>query len=324
MKKNVKKKNVKKKPVNKKTSKKMVEKTVNKIVKTMAKKTVSKKIIKKAVKKKKIVIKKKRKFEFTKMVASGNDFIIFDNRKSGLKNGQEIATLLCARTSGIGADGLIFIEKSKKADFKMRIFNPDGSEAEMCGNGIRCAALYKNKKNMKIETLAGKLNAQLNENGIKVRMTLPQDLQLNVNLNIDGRIHQVNYVNTGVPHSVCFVEDLPATNVRMRGRLLRHHKHFEPEGTNVDFVKIDEHDTLCIRTYERGVEDETLACGTGSVAAALIYHHKFLFCDGSYCMNIKTKGEETLKVYFDYEKGVFREVWLEGNARIVYKGECYV
>ncbi|MBU1044092.1 MAG: diaminopimelate epimerase [Candidatus Omnitrophica bacterium] len=280
--------------------------------------------MKKPAIKKKIIVKKKIKFEFTKMVASGNDFIIFDNRRSGLKNGSEIAALLCVRTSGIGADGLIFIEKSKKADFKMRIFNPDGSEAEMCGNGIRCAALYKNKKNMKIETLAGILNAELNENGIKVRMTPPLDMQLNINLNIDGRIHQVNYVNTGVPHSVCFVENLPAVNVRLLGRLLRYHKHFELEGTNVDFVKIDEHDSLCIRTYERGVEDETLACGTGSVAAALIYHHKFLYADGSYSVDIKTKGGEVLKVYFDYEKGVFKNVWLEGNARIVYKGECYV
>jgi len=147
---------------------------------------------------------------------------------------------------------------------------------------------------------------------------------LNINLNIDGRIHQVNYVNTGVPHSVYFVENLDAVNARIMGRLLRHHKYFEPEGTNVDFVKIDEYDSLCIRTYERGVEAETLACGTGSVAAALIYHHKFLYCDGSYCLNIKTKGGEILKVYFDYKKGVFKEVWLEGNARIAYKGECYV
>ena len=202
------KKNVKKKTLKKKAIKKVIKKTVKKIVKNSAKKTLVKRIIKKTAAKKKLTIKKKRKFVFTKMVASGNDFVIFDNRKSGLKNGSELAILLCDRTSGIGADGLIFIEKSKKADFKMRIFNPDGSEAEMCGNGIRCAALYKNKKNMKIETLAGKLNAQLNENGIKIRMTLPQDLQLNINLNIDGRIQQVNHVNTGVPHSVCFVDDI--------------------------------------------------------------------------------------------------------------------
>ncbi|MBU1087942.1 MAG: diaminopimelate epimerase, partial [Candidatus Omnitrophica bacterium] len=301
------------KMINVKTaSKKPLKKTIKSAVSKNTNKNTKKLMLKKSASKKKIVINKKRKFEFTKMVASGNDFIIFDNRKSGLKNGSEIALLLCTRTAGIGADGLIFIEKSKRADFKMRIFNPDGSEAEMCGNGIRCAALYKNKKNMKIETLAGILNAELNEDGIKVKMTTPLDMQLNINLNIDGRIHQVNYVNTGVPHSVCFVENLPAANVRMLGRLLRYHKHFEPVGTNVDFVKIAEHDSLSIRTYERGVEDETLACGTGSVAAALIYHHKFLYSDGSYCVDIKTRSDEVLKVYFDYEKGVFTNVWLEG------------
>ncbi|MBU4305976.1 MAG: diaminopimelate epimerase [Candidatus Omnitrophica bacterium] len=267
---------------------------------------------------------KKRKFEFTKMVASGNDFIIFDNRRAGLKNGPEIARLLCVRTNGVGADGLIFIESSKRADFKMRIFNPDGSEAEMCGNGIRCAVLYKGKKNTKVETLAGLLSAELKDYGIKVRMTDPKGLQLNVNLDIDGRIYQVNYVNTGVPHSVYFVENLEATNVRMLGRLIRYHRDFEPVGTNVDFAKIIDQDTLQIRTYERGVEEETLACGTGSVASALVYHHKFVGTNGTYMVNIHTKGSEVLKIYFDYKDGSFSNVWLEGRASMVYKGECYV
>ncbi len=267
---------------------------------------------------------RKRKFTFTKMVASGNDFIVFDNRRSNLKNGSEISMSICARTTGIGADGLIFIEKSKKADFKMRIFNPDGSEAEMCGNGIRCAALYKAKKNACIETLAGFLNAQIQDDGIKVKMTDPKDLQLNVNLDIDGRVYQVNYVNTGVPHTIYFVEDLESTNVRMLGRLIRYHRQFEPEGTNVDFEKILETDVIGIRTYERGVEAETLACGTGSVASALIYHHKFVGTEGTYMVNVRTKGDEILKVYFDYRNGGFKNVWLKGKAQVVYKGECYV
>ncbi|MCK4994696.1 MAG: diaminopimelate epimerase [Candidatus Omnitrophica bacterium] len=258
------------------------------------------------------------------MVASGNDFIIFDNRRSNLKNGSELALSLCARTSGVGADGLILIEKSKKTDFKMRIFNPDGSEAEMCGNGIRCAALFKAKKNASIETLAGFLNAEIRDDGIKIKMTDPKDLQLNINLDIDGRVYQVNYVNTGVPHSVYFVEDLPATNVRMMGRLIRYHRQFEPEGTNVDFEKIIEPGVIGIRTYERGVEAETLACGTGSVASALIYHHKFIGQEGSYMVNVHTKGEEVLEVSFDYKNGAFQNVWLKGKAQIVYKGECYV
>jgi diaminopimelate epimerase len=298
--------------------------------KSSKKKTVKKapkKTMKKQVKKTsslKTKVRKKRKFQFTKMVASGNDFIVFDNRKSQLNYGPEIAAQLCPRTSGIGADGLIFIEKSRKADFKMRIFNPDGSEAEMCGNGIRCAALYKGKKKMKIETLAGMLSAELKAEKIKVRMTDPVGLKLNVNLDINGKIYQVNYINTGVPHSIYFLENLEAARVKMLGRLLRYHKHFEPEGTNVDFVKIVEPDVIHIRTYERGVEDETLACGTGSVAAALVYHHKFIYSDGSYCVLVVTRSGEILKIYFDYEKGDFSNVWLEGSARIVYRGECYV
>ncbi len=258
------------------------------------------------------------------MVASGNDFIVFDNRRSNLKNGSEIAMSVCARTTGIGADGLIFIEKSKKADFKMRIFNPDGSEAEMCGNGIRCAALYKAKKNARIETLAGFLNAKIQNDGINVKMTDPKDLQLNINLNIDGRVYQVNYVNTGVPHAIYFVEDLESANVRMLGRLIRYHRQFEPEGTNVDFEKILDQDVIMIRTYERGVEAETLACGTGSVASALIYHHKFIGVEGAHMVNVQTKGDEVLRVCFDYKNGNFKNVWLKGKARVVYKGECYV
>ncbi|MFH1093144.1 MAG: diaminopimelate epimerase [Candidatus Omnitrophota bacterium] len=308
------------------------------------KKQIKKVAVKKAARKKSVVKKKlvrkkekifnkktkapaaprKRKFDFTKMVASGNDFIVFDNRRSNLKSGSEIAVSLCPRTTGIGADGLIFIEKSKKADFKMRIFNPDGSEAQMCGNGIRCAALYKGKKNTRIETLAGFLNAEIRNDGIKVKMTNPKDLQLNVNLDIDGRVYQVNYVNTGVPHAVHFVEDLDAANVRMLGRLIRYHRQFEPEGTNVDFEKVLEQDNIGIRTYERGVEAETLACGTGSVAAALIYHCKFVQVEGTCMVNVHTKGDEILRVYFDYNNGTFENVWLKGKARIVYKGECYV
>ena len=316
---------MKKKAKKKKHTKKAaVKKAAGKISQVKKKLSVRKKERTSKKKPKAPAVARKRKFNFTKMVASGNDFIVFDNRRSNLKNGSEIAMSICARTTGIGADGLIFIEKSKKADYKMRIFNPDGSEAEMCGNGIRCAALYKAKKNACIETLAGFLNAQIQDDGIKVRMTDPKDLQLNVNLNIDGRVYQVNYVNTGVPHAVYFVEDLESTNVRMLGRLIRYHRQFEPEGTNVDFEKILEPDAIVIRTYERGVEAETLACGTGSVASALIYHHKFVGVEGSHMVNVQTKGDEILKVYFDYKNGSFENVWLKGKAQVVYKGECYV
>ena len=307
-----------------------------KIVKAKAEKAVQKKAsVKKLSKastsgsKKKVqkkIVKKKRKFDFVKMVASGNDFIVFDNRRSGLKNGSELAASLCDRIHGIGADGLILIEKSRRAgaDFKMKIFNSDGSEAEMCGNGMRCAVLFKGKRNVKIETLAGMLKGEITEDRIKLRMTQPKDFQINVNLNINGRIYQINHVNTGVPHSIYFVEDMDTTNVRMLGRLIRYHNHFEPQGTNVDFVKVIDEDNLKVRTYERGIEDETLACGTGTVASALIYHHKFIYTDGDFKINVETHSGERLKIYFSCKKGVYDDVWLEGSARIVYKGECYV
>lgn len=275
-------------------------------------------------KKKACVADRKRKFEFTKMVASGNDFVVYDNRRNNFTNGPELAVALCKRIEGIGADGLILIEKSRKADFKMRIFNPDGSEAEMCGNGLRCAALYRGKKNATIETLAGFLRAELKDEEVKVAMPQPKGLQLNINLDIDGRSYQVNFVNTGVPHAVYFVENLEAANVRLLGRLIRYHRHFQPEGTNVDFVNMMDPETLSIRTYERGVEEETLACGTGSVAAVLITHSKFVTKDGSYKVEVHTKGKEILQVYFDYYNNKFENIWLEGRARVVYKGECYV
>ncbi len=305
----------------KKTQGKKQERNTRK-VKTMARRSGKKNIAGKASKKPESL--RKRKLEFSKMVASGNDFIVYDNRRSNLTNGPELAARLCKRTMGIGADGLIFIEKSRRADFKMRIFNPDGSEAEMCGNGIRCAALYKGKKNVVIETLAGLLNAEIKENSVKVKMTTPKNLQLNINVNIDGRIYAVNFINTGVPHAVNFVEDLDAVNVRLLGPIIRYHRDFEPDGTNVDFVKAIDQDIISLRTYERGVEAETMACGTGSVAAALIYHHKFEGTNGTYVINVQTQGDEVLKVYFDYAGGNFDNVWLEGQARNVYKGECYV
>lgn len=267
---------------------------------------------------------KKRKIEFTKMVASGNDFIIYDNRSGVFKDGKDLAACLCKRTEGIGADGLIFIERSKKADFKMRIFNPDGSEAEMCGNGIRCAAFYKGKKNSTVATLAGVLKAELKDESVRIKMTPPKNMQLNMNLDINGKIYQVNFVNTGVPHAVYFVEDLEGVDVRLLGRLVRHYRDFQPEGTNVDFVKIEELDSLKIRTYERGVEAETMACGTGAVAAALVYHQKFLQSEGSFVIEVHPPSGEMLKIYFDYRSNEYANVWMEGRARIVYKGDCYV
>ncbi|MCM8813277.1 MAG: diaminopimelate epimerase [Candidatus Omnitrophica bacterium] len=168
------------------------------------------------------------------------------------------------------------------------------------------------------------LEAQINTESIKVRMTEPKDLRLNVGVELDGRIFQVDFINTGVPHAVHFVPEIDSVNVRQLGRVIRYHREFAPQGTNVDFVKIIEPELVAIRTYERGVENETLACGTGAVAAALLSHHKFGGRLGKFCMQVQTRGGEVLKVYFDYRGFGFKDVWLEGKARIVYQGECYV
>jgi len=283
-----------------------------------------------------------RKINFTKMVASGNDFIILkslDSRAFGLR---ELAIKICDRKYGVGADGMLLLEKSKRADIRMRIFNADGSEAEMCGNGARCAALYANSQlptpnsQLEIETKAGIIAAKVQGDNVKIKLTEPKDLKLNIPIKVNSRLLRVNFINTGVPHAVIFSEGLDEIDVFNLGRAIRFHQKFSPAGANVDFVEVLGTNSLAIRTYERGVEDETLACGTGSVAAALIFSAQLSLPTRqaglpageagaiSYQQfNVHTKSKEILKVYFDKISNSFKNVWLEGRAKIVYKGEYY-
>lgn len=264
--------------------------------------------------------------KFVKSVASGNDFVIIDDRKSSLKgNPSNIAKRLCDRFYGIGADGLLLIEKSKAADFKMRIFNSDGSEAEMCGNGSRCIALYAYTEkiapaSMEIETMAGTLNAKVRGENVKVKLTDPKDIQWNLCLMIHECPYKVSLTNTGVPHVIHFVNDLEAVEVKNLGSKMRYHKEFSPHGANVDFVKVIDKgkNKIAVRTYERGVEDETLACGTGAVASAIISAEAEKL---SSPVTVETKSGEVLKVYFESHEGSFKNVYLEGKAKLVYKGE---
>lgn len=269
--------------------------------------------------------------QFTKMVASGNDFVVLDaSVSSKLKAPSsklgELAKKMCDRKFGIGADGLLVIEKSKKADFTMRIFNPDGSEPTMCGNGARCAALFKGKGRVKFETKAGILEVQVTGDMVKLKMTEPKDLWPNIDLSIGTQFYKVHYINTGVPHAVFFVGNVDTINVKEVGKQIRFHKHFHPEGTNADFAQASGVNTIRVRTYERGVEDETLACGTGSVASALL--SCYLKLTKKSPVSVGTKSGEVLKVYFDYAeksaKDKFTNVWLEGSARVVYEGVYYV
>lgn len=264
--------------------------------------------------------------KFTKAVATGNDFIIVDNRDLKLKgNLSELAKKVCNRASGAGADGLLVVEKSAQADLKMRIFNPDGSEAEMCGNGSRCMALYAKVKHiapadMKIETLAGLIEASVKGDNIKVRLTEPKDIQWNLCLMINECPYKVNFANTGVPHVVHFVEDIKNIDVKVLGARMRYHSEFSPAGANVDFVKVISHKpgAIKVRTYERGVEDETLACGTGAVASAVISAEAEKLESP---VTVETSGGETLKVYFELSDGNFKNVYLEGKAKLVFEGK---
>ena len=279
------------------------------------------------------------------MVASGNDFVVIENSYpthatawvSRLTSCQSLAKKICDRKFGVGADGLLFLEKSKIADVKMRIFNPDGSEAQMCGNGARCVALYMGKPYLKIQTKAGIIEAEVKRdnvnpvrntahiranlivsNGVKIKLTDPKEIKLDIPIKINNRLLKVNFINTGVPHTVISVEGLDEINVVNLGRQIRYHQKFKPSGTNVDFVEALSNNSIKIRTYERGVEDETLACGTGAVASALILATRYSLLATK--INVQTKSQEILKVYFDKISDKFRNVWLEGKAKIAYKG----
>ena len=263
---------------------------------------------------------------FTKMSGTGNDFIIIDNRHNvvPLDEQRNLARRVCRRMFSAGADGLILIEDSASADFRWRFYNADGSEAEMCGNGARCAARFAfvnriAKERMRFETVAGSIEAEvLRASGdVRLRMTPPLDFRFGLELSLGGIERKAFFVNTGVPHAVIFVDD-GATPVREWGREVRFHSMFQPAGTNANFVRLLPDGRLQVRTYERGVEDETMACGTGAVAAALIAG----IC-GRACSPVQlvTSGGEPLMVFFDLHEGPSADnVFLQGPARIIYEG----
>ncbi|HAH21951.1 MAG: diaminopimelate epimerase [Omnitrophica WOR_2 bacterium GWF2_43_52] len=292
-----------------------------------------------------------RKIAFAKVVASGNDFIVIESNtissvvpalparlaaepRAGRHRPSSIVKALCDRKFGVGADGLLLLEKSKIADIRMRILNADGSEAEMCGNGARCIALYYIRGQgtgcrgqLKIETKAGIIEGKVSGNSIKIKLTDPKDYQPGVPIKIQERELRIHSINTGVPHAVIFVEGIEEIDVSSIGREIRYYERFAPAGTNVDFVEVISNDTIKVRTYERGVEDETLACGTGAVASAIVYGYQlsaFSSQQEKIKINVVTQGGETLKVYFKKEDNDVKDVWLEGKAKIVYKGEIVI
>ena len=263
---------------------------------------------------------------FVKMSGTGNDFILVDHRRPRIvpEAMPEFARLVCRRRFSVGADGLILIEDSEQADFRWRFFNADGSEAEMCGNGARCAARFAYMHGiaparMRFETLAGIIEASVADINVSVKMTRPTDLRLDLGLEVGGASLVLHSVDTGVPHVVIFVEDIDRTDVCGLGRSIRHHEAFMPAGTNVNFVQQRPDGAFKVRTYERGVEDETRACGTGAVAAALV---AALLERAASPVEIVTSGGDRLTILFDLQGGPAADnVFLKGPAHVVYRGE---
>jgi diaminopimelate epimerase len=262
---------------------------------------------------------------FYKMSGSGNDFILIDNRTGTLnadKLGSFVASV-CRRKHSIGADGMILLENSDQADFKWRFFNADGGEVEMCGNGGRCAARLAFLKGiadatLTFETQAGIIQAEVTGERVKLEMPIPTLPEIDYALDVEGEVLNVSSITVGVPHVVTWVTDPETTPVFELGRAIRYHDRYAPAGTNANFVKQLDNGSFAIRTYERGVEDETLACGTGSVAAALIAATKGMTISPA---ELKTRGGETLNIYFEQSEDAFKNVFLEGDARLIYEGK---
>ena len=267
--------------------------------------------------------------DFIKMNGAGNDFILIDNRNGHLSLTTEQIVRLCHRQKGIGADGLILLKncKSGQADFAWGFYNSDGSEAEMCGNGSRCFARFIQTlvpdigPTVSFETISGIIHAEFLGDQVKVELTQPHSLSLNIHLSWEDQTGEVHFLNTGVPHTVCFVDDIESVPVKKWGEALRYHPYFSPKGTNVNFAQRMPDGSIRVRTYERGVEGETLACGTGVTATALVSAAIFHLQSP---VKIHTRGGDILQVGFVREGAAFKNVTLTGPAEIAFRGQVEI
>jgi len=253
------------------------------------------------------------------MAGTGNDFIVFDNR-SKIFTGRETVffSQICRRRVSVGGDGILLVEKGKSTPVRMRYFNSDGKETAMCGNGARCAALFAREKGMVTETRFtleaedGMHGVEVKDREVTLEMVRPTDLQVKLGILREKEFLEGGFINTGVPHYVLFVQDVHKVDVENLGRLYRNHPVF-PQGANVDFVQILEDNRIYVRTYERGVEGETLSCGTGSVASALITAERKEYKSP---VTVLTRGGE-LTVRFD---AGWKTVTLTGRVEITFEG----
>jgi len=265
---------------------------------------------------------------FAKMSGTGNDFIIIDNRDKIVADDEmvNLAVQACRRGQSVGADGLLLVESDEEFDFAWRFFNSDGSEAEMCGNAARCVARLAYLDGIAgtesvFRTLSGPIRASVDGSTVRVQLTRPHSLQPEFTLDVDNdTVLSAGFVDTGVPHTVIVLDDnsIETAAVEELGREIRFHSRFAPNGTNVNFVQIMDSGNILVRTYERGVEAETLACGTGVVASAIVTRAKGLT---SSHVRARTKDGDVLIIHLDETDPMAGNVYLEGNASIVYRGE---
>ena len=266
--------------------------------------------------------------EFTKMNGAGNDFVLIDNRARKVRLSREQVVRLCDRHRGVGADGVILLvpSVSGKADWAWEFFNSDGSTGEMCGNGARCFARFVQRltrvtRGFTFETEAGVITASFQRGRVTVSLTRPGELRLNQEVPLSVGNQTIHSINTGVPHAVLFVPDADRAMVQQLGPEIRRHLHFGPKGTNVNFVQQLGPNQIRVRTFERGVEGETLACGTGVTASALIAARLHGFTSP---VKVQVQGGEELEVSFKDINGEFADVKLSGPAQFVFEGRIEI
>ena len=265
--------------------------------------------------------------KFTKATASGNDFVIIDNRDYSIKEYSNFTITICNRKFGIGADGVIFIENDTESDFLMKYFNADGSEGSLCGNGARCSAKFMsnilNKNFVKFKSFGKLCSADVYEKNVKLYFP---DLQKNIkryNFDLTDCNIKADFIDTGSPHIVIFEENISdkksieLIDVSSLGRAIRYHQTLAPGGANINFVKKVNSNSIRTRTYERGVEDETLACGTGSIASAILLSDTF---SAKPPISVFTQGGEEFKVDFSLNANEVSNLSLEGSAVLVFEG----
>jgi diaminopimelate epimerase len=266
--------------------------------------------------------------DFAKMNGAGNDFVLIDNRSRQMQLQPAQIARLCDRHKGVGADGVILLAPclSGQADWAWDFYNSDGSSAEMCGNGARCFARFVRRLTgasgpLSFATRAGVITAHFQGNGVRVNLTPPREWRLRQQVPLSLGPTEIHALDTGVPHAVLFVPDADKAMVLPLGAEIRNHPYFAPRGTNVNFVQVLGPGQIRVRTYERGVEGETLACGTGVTASALITAELRGFPSP---VQVQVQSGDTLVISFDRTNGLFTQVGLAGPAEFVFEGRIEV